>query len=246
MMNSCCSVYHIYPDAKQQDCCQLPEIEECDDCQCHCGYIQYEQLAPYIDRLSNSFTQDDDHIKLEARLRFQIVWVSRLFDEETNAPHGTYSKGHVKLERLTGNGTRYLRIPEFVKGTLELYTEDGCLINPQSYAYESGALVLYPCAEHTSTCGCLNTCGEYQSQRLPMGWNGCFYAKAQFGKECADPIVQAAVMAYIIEFNTFGDQKEATFQGYPVSRKFRKPDVWVDLVNRYKLKRKVRHTFAFA
>lgn len=244
-MNSCCTLYHIDPsDIVETKCISIED--ECTDCRCQCGYIQFESLTPYMTKLSNTNTRDEDHINLEAKLRQQIVEVSRLFDLATKAEPGTYAKAHCKIIKLYGNGSRYLKIPEFVDGTLELYTANGYLINSDSYGYKDGFLIQYPCENHGAACGCTNDCGNYPKQILGPAWNGCFQAKAQFGKECADSAVQLAIKSYIIEYNTYGDVKETNFQGLPISRGFKVPHSWQVAVDKYLERKRQFNSFGFA
>lgn len=243
-MNSCCTIFHIDPNEVETT---LTVDDECGgECKCSCGYIQFESLVPYFPQLSSNAVQDDDYIVLEARLRQQIVEVSRLFDAETKVENGFYSKAHTKILKLYGNGTRYLKIPDYVAGTLTLYNQSGVEIDSSSYGYKDGFLIYQPCVTHTSTCGCTSQCGIYETSISPAGWKGCLQAKANFGTECADYAVQMAVRAYIIEFNTFGDQKEATWQGYPVSRGFKVPHAWTTLVMKYCQKKSHFNQFAIA
>lgn len=244
-MNSCCTLYHIDPSTLNQEPVDLT-LEECSDCDCHCGYIQFESLAPYLTKLSNTATKDEDHINLEAKLRQQILEVSRLFDVETKSEPGTYSKAHYKVIKIYSDGSRYLKIPEHVNGTLEVYTSDGYLINPQSYGYKDGFLINYPCVSDGVTCGCTDSCGIHQKQNLPPGWNGCLQVKAKFGKECSDYAVQLAVRSYIIEYNTYGDVKETNFQGLPIGRGFKIPHSWSATVQKYLENKRFNNTFAFA
>jgi hypothetical protein len=243
-MNSCCTIFNLPLDLAEAP--TLTVEEECAGCDCHCGYIQFESLVPYIPQLSSNHSHDEDYITLEAKLRQQILEISRLFDVETKAEPGTYSKAHTKIVKLYGNGTRYLKIPDFVKGSLELYDANGYLISPESYAYKDGFLIFQPCQSHSTTCGCTSSCGIYNVKKIPAGWKGCLQAKAKFGAECADYAVQMAVRAYVIEFNTFGDQKEATWQGYPVSRSFKIPHAWNVVVQKYLEKKRHFNGFGVA
>lgn len=246
MLNSCCAQYYIIPNDSEENI-ELLESSECSGCVCHCGYIQYESLAPYMPKLTNNYTKDDDHVLLEARLRQQIIEISRLFDAETKVEDGTYSKAHYKILDLYGNGTNYLPVPDFVKGSLKLYTKEGYLINSDSYAYKDGFLVLNPCNSHSSNCGCVASCGAYQNQNQNqnIGWGGCFKVKAKFGKECADQAVQMAVRDFLIEHNTFADEKEAKFAGL-VPRPFRVPYSWSKLVEKYLQTKRLNSYFSFA
>lgn len=244
-MNSCCTRYYTIPEVTGERI-QLDTLESCGACDCHCGYILYESLAPHMSKLMNDHTNDDDHNILEAKLRQQIVEVSRMFDLETLAKPGEHSKAHYQIIKLFGDGTRYLKIPEYVDGTLELYTKDGFIINPESYEYKDGFLILNPCINHTSSCGCVDSCGMYQKQNYPPGWNGCLQARAKFGKECSDYAVQLAVRLYIIELNSYGEVRETNYQGLPISRGFKVPHAWDVAVRTYKDKKQSFNTFAFA
>lgn len=243
-MNSCCTIYHIDPEELGTPV--QVESEECVGCNCHCGYIQFESLAPYLTKITRVSTQDEDHIVLEARLRQQIVEVSRLLDLETKATPGAYSKAHYKVIKVYGDGSRYLKIPEFVAGTLEVYTLSGYKVNPDSYTYKDGLLIFNPCESHTSSCGCTNACGIYQPKRIPSGWKGCLQVKAKFGQECADYAVQMAVRDYLIEHNTFGDIKQQVAEGITIRSSFKRPDSWETVVNQYLNRRKFPNQFAFA
>lgn len=243
-MNSCCTLYHIDPDELGTPV-QL-ESEECVGCNCHCGYIQFESLAPYITKLTDNYTRDDDYINFEAKLRMEILRASRLFDSLTDVEPGTYSLAHYKIIKLYGNGTRYLKIPDFVQGTLELYTDTGVLVNPNSYIYKDGLLIFNPCETHTTTCGCTNACGMYTTKRITAGWKGCLQAKAKFGKRCADQAVEAAITDYVMEHLTFGDIKQQVADGITVARSFKAPYSWVALIEKYRNSKKFPNQFAFA
>ncbi len=248
-MNSCCLNTYIINEEELSDVKKLEiDSSSCNECYCYCGYIQYESLAPYMPKLINTATKDEDYLLLEAKLREQIIEISRLFDAETKVVSGYYSKSHFSIVKLYGDGSSRLSIPDFVSDSLELYTESGYLINPETYYYKDGYLVIKPCTSHSNTCGCSNTCGSYISQvhKFTRGWEGTFQAKARFGNECADMAVRMAVKAYLIEYNTFGDQQEATRLGYPVTRSFRKPDVWITLVKKYTEGKRLNHYFGFA
>lgn len=245
-MNSCCAQYYIIAEddpikPKKLVC----ETSECTNCNCYCGYIQFESLVPYMPKLSNHYTKDEDHIIGEAKLRQQIIEISRLFDAETRVEDGYYSKAHYKVIKLIGNDTKYLSIPDFVKGTLELYNSGGYLINPETYEYRDSHLILNPCSFHSNTCGCSSSCGMYQKKTYDSGWQGCFQAKAKFGKECSDQAVQMAVRDFLIEHNTFSDEKEAKFAGL-VPRPFRVPYSWSSLVQKYSEGKRLYTYFGFA
>lgn len=243
-MNSCCTTYHIDPIELGQPI-DL-DSQECSSCTCHCGYIQFETLAPHIKQLTTGITQDDDYIELEIKLRQQIIETSRLFDVLTKAEPGTYSKSHFKIIKLYGDGTKYLKIPKFIKNTLELYTSNGYLINPKSYYYKDGYLIFGGCDTNHSSCACTTTCGSYTSRKIPSGWTGCLQAKAKFGNDCADDAVKMAVRDYLIEHNLFANAKDTIFNGFPVSRKFRVPDSWSSLIQEYSQDVNFYNRFGFA
>ncbi len=96
-MNSCCYNYYEIPDKNLKPKILELNDSECSSCKCYCGYIQYESLAPYMPKLTNNYTKDTDHIITEAKLREQIVEISRYFDVETNVEEGFYSKAHYKI-----------------------------------------------------------------------------------------------------------------------------------------------------
>ena len=244
-MNSCCLNYYIIPNENSKPKILELESSDCGKCGCHCGYIQYESLATDMPRLTNNYTKDNDHILLEAKLRRQIIEISRLFDAATKVEDGFYSKAHYKVIKVIGNGTSYLSIPDVVPESLELYTADGYLINPNTYIYKDGHIITNPCTSHSSTCGCSNVCGQYNARSKLIGWNGCFQVKAKFGKECADYAVQMAVRDYLIEHNTFSDEKEVRFNGL-TPRPFREPHSWTTLVQKYLEGKRVNNYFGFA
>jgi hypothetical protein len=245
-MESCCLQYYFNPNPTTKPKVLKLDDVDCKKCGCHCGYIQYESLAPYMPQLTNKYTKDADHITTEIKLRQQIVEISRFFDRATNVEDGFYSTAHFDIKKIYGNGSRYLRVPDFIPNSLELYTQDGYLIDSKVYDYIDGSLVINPCQFHESNCGCNSSCGSYNRINSNIGWNGCYQIKAKFGSECSDKAVQMAVRAYLIEFNTFGDQKEATFQGYPVTRSFREPKIWTDLVKKYTEGKRLHSRFGFA
>lgn len=244
-MNSCCAQYYIIP---QETNCEILDLStaECNKCSCDCGYLQFESLAPYMSKLSNVNTREEDHINLEAKLRQQIVEVSRLFDVLTNSPQGSFSKAHYQIIKLYGDGSRYLKIPKYIKGTLELYTGEGYKINENSYADIDGYLVLNPCSSKETSCGCTSNCGQHQKTILPAGWKGCLQAKAKFGEDCSISAVRMAIRDYIIELNSFGDAKETNAQGLPVSRGFRAPYSWTSLIDELKRQKTFKNQFSFA
>lgn len=244
-MNSCCyNYYELYDKDSKPKKIEI-ESSDCAKCGCHCGYIQYESLAPYMSKLSNNFTKDEEHILLEGKIRQQIVEISRLFDAATKVEDGFYSKAHYKVVKLFGNNISYLSIPDFVDGSLELYTEDGYLINSNTYTAKDGYLIINPCTSHSQSCGCHASCGMYSQTANHHVWNGCFQVKAKFGKECADIAVQMAVRDYLIEHLTFADEKDAVFGGLR-ARPFREPHSWTTLIQKYTEGKKLHSYFGFA
>ena len=245
-MNSCCAIYHVDSEIIEEKKINLDDLEDCNKCGCSCGYIQFESLVPYMDKLSNNYTQDDDHIKLEAKIRQQIIEISRLLDLETQVLPGHYSEAHYSVIKLYGDGTRYLKIPDFIEGTLELYTNDGYLINPNSYGYRDGFLIINPCNSHNNTCGCTNNCGYYSVRKNPPGWKGCLQAKAKFGSQCSNSVIHMAVRDYLIEHLTFSDIKLQVAEGITVARSFKVPNSWATVVKNNLQKRNFRNQFSFA
>ncbi len=53
-MNSCCLNYYIIPDKDSKSKVLELESSECSNCNCHCGYIQYESLATDMPKLTNN------------------------------------------------------------------------------------------------------------------------------------------------------------------------------------------------
>ncbi len=55
-----------------------------------------------------------------------------------------------------------------------------------------------------------------------------------------------AIKDFLIEYNTYGDIKEANWQGMPVGRGFRVPYSWATLVQKYMEGKKLQSYFGFA
>ena len=138
----------------------VPETPvNCASC-CNCGYLQYEALMPYLSEIKFLLKNPDQEqaLELEFRLREQILEISRLFDMEAGVEPGYFSRAHYKTTKVfPTDRTKYLKIPEFVKGSLEIRTMSNYLLSENSYGFQDGYLVYKPCAQDTycsRECGC--------------------------------------------------------------------------------------------
>lgn len=230
---------------------------------CNCGYIQFENLLPYLDEIRTLAKWDrEESDKLEMRLREQIVEISRLFDIQCGVNYGYFTKSHYQTTRVyPSDGTRYIKIPEFVDGTLEVRTMGNHVISPSTYGMRDGFLVHYPCTTHTlCSCGyngclysgCGSSCDSNISlrearRRRAQAWRqGCYQITARWGKDCSDMAVQMAVRDYLIETYRVQDPVVLASTGLPVSRTFRVPNAWSAYVSNFKAKRDLYSRFAFA
>lgn len=213
---------------------------------CQCGYLQYESLIPQLSDLTISNKSEEDTRILEAKLRLQIAQVSRLFDAEVGVEAGHYSKGHYEVKLFNVNGNRYIKVPEFVKDSLTVYTCDGFKIPDSDWGFKGGYLMYRPCVVHLSRCGCDTTCG-LGKKRESLPWpSGCYKVLARWGYECADLAVQLAVTQYIVEYFRVGDAAQAIINNIPVSRSFKSPDAWNALVQVYRRKKSFHQRVAIA
>lgn len=231
---------------------------------CNCGYIQFENLLPYLDELKSLMKWDKEASdELEMRLREQIIEISRLFDIQCGVDYGYFAKSHYQTTQVySSNGTKYIKIPEFVPGTLEVRTMENHVIAPSAYGVQDGFLVHYPCTNHGTcgTCGisgcyyggCSSSCGTSTStrearRRMATKWkNGCYQVTARWGKDCTDLAVQMAVRDYLIETYRVQDPVVLASTGLPVSRTFKVPHAWATYVANFKAKRDLYSRFAFA
>ena len=214
---------------------------------CSCGYVQYESLIPYLKEINDALKTDPEKAtELEFKLREKIVAISRLFDMEAGVEPGYFSKSHYQTTKLFAtNGTRYIKIPPFVPGTLEVRTANNFLLNESLYAYSDGFLVYLPCMTHTS-CSCSSSCGSKRTTQ-PQPWgDGCYYITARWGNECTDEAVKMAITDYLIEGYRVNDPVIVAATGLPVSRSFRAPHSWDAYITNFKAKRRVFSEFAIA
>jgi hypothetical protein len=244
-----CPIYLLDPNATAGTCSTSePPVEQssCAEC-CNCGYLQFESLLPYLGEINDKLKDDADRfVEFEFKLREQIIEISRLFDIDAGVAPGYFSKSHFRTTRIyPTNGTRYIKVPEFVPNTLEVRTANNVLLDDSSYGYKDGFLVYLPCSRHES-CGCTGGCGEAKSAR-PVEWpNTCYKVTARWGSQCADAAVQRAVRDYLIENYRVQDPVIAINNGIPVSRTFREPHSWNTYISNFKKKRALYSQFAIA
>jgi len=220
---------------------------ECDSCQCNCGYLQYENLIPYLAEIQHVMqTSEDDALDLEFKLREQIVEVSRLFDMDAGVEPGFFTKAHYKTTKIfTTNGTRYMKVPDFVRDSLELRTMANQVLDASAWGLKDGYLIYKPCSSHTN-CPCTSSC-ESRVKYTPLKWpDGCYKLTARWGKECADFAVQRAVRDYLIEGFRMQDPVKVLANGIAVSRSFQVPHSWTAYIMNFKEKRRLYSGFAIA
>lgn len=243
-----CPIYYVDPEATGGCSTSEPPVEEsnCASC-CNCGYLQFESLIPYLEEINDKLKEDKDKfVELEFKLREQIIEISRLFDLEAGVEPGFFSKSHYKTTKVTpANGTRFIKVPQFVAGTLEVRTSNNVLLDPSSYGYADGFLVYKPCAEHIE-CGCSTSCGAKKSVN-PMPWpNSCYQITARWGAQCSDFAVQKAVRDYLIEGYRMQDPIVPNINGIPVTRGFKVPHSWGSYISNFKRQRAFFTQFAIA
>ena len=121
---------------------------------CQCGYIRYENLIPYLPEINDKLkdvNNPESSDLLELKLREQILEVSRIFDTEAGVKPGFFSKAHYTTTKVfPSNGSRYLKVPEHVEGTLVIRTMDDVVLDESSYGLQGGYVVYYPCVKHIS------------------------------------------------------------------------------------------------
>lgn len=242
-----CPVYWLNSENLVGDFSEPPaEPTTCVD-GCSCGYLQFEQLLPYLDEIKRITGWDTEKAtELEMMLRGQILEVSRLFDRQANVKAGYFSKSHFQTTKVfPTNGTRYIKIPEFVLGTLEVRTNNNQVLSPGSYGFQNGFLTYLPCVKHTH-CGCSWSCHQPKSIK-PLRWpNACYKITAKWGRDCADPAVQMAVREYLIENYRVQDPVVMQATGIPVNRSFRVPHAWSSYIASFKGERDLFQKFAIA
>ncbi len=221
----------------------------CNSC-CNCGYVQYEGLLPYLGEIQHYANGPDTEKsdQFEFRLREQLLEISRLFDHEAGVKPGYFSKAHsLTTKTFPTNGSSFIKIPDFVPGTLEVRNMKDQLINPATYGVRDGYLEYHPCQKRynaycTSHCGC-----KRRRHRETRPWpEGCYQVTARFGKECADVAVQMAIRDYLIEKFRLQDVGEATANGFPISRTFKVPYSWSSYISTFKNRRHLFSGVAFA
>lgn len=248
MNSNDCTIYWIDPEILGEEDNPPPDDPiQCTSCDCYCGYVQFESLLGYLKELNHPVKQDaEDYTEFEYKVREQIVEISRLFDVEAGVKPGYFSKAHYQTTKtVLSNSTRYLKIPDFVPGTLEVRTHGNFLLDPSVYMYKDGYLLYMPCTSHSNT-SCSSDCGG-SSKRRPIKWpDACYYVTARWGKECADLAVQMAVRDYLIERYRLQDPVIAMINGIPVTRTFKAPHSWTSYISNFKGRRKIYSQFAIA
>lgn len=241
-----CPIFYVDPNSST--CGSSPLVDDTVTCNgCNCGYLQYEDLIPYLSEIKDKVHEDpDDYNQLEFRFREQILQVSRLFDYEAGVRPGYFSKAHYSTTQIyTTNGGKYIKIPEFVLGTLEVRTLDNNLINESNYGFENQHLIYKPCSIHT-TCGCPNTCSRKRIKR-PIAWpHHCYKVSARWGKECTDQAVKMAVRDYLIETYRLQDLIKVMATGLPFQASFRVPHSWDTYMKNFKQRNKFFSQWAIA
>lgn len=240
-----CPVYFTLPGTGGAPDPAVDDVVPCGEC--HCGYIQYESLIPHLKEIRDAANiAEEDSIDFEFKLRELIVEVSRLFDIAAGVKAGYFSKAHYFTTRVyPSRGTRYMRIPEHVAGSLELRTLDDVVVDPSYYGYENDHLVFLPCY-NTVNCQCGTGCGQEKSP-TPIRWpDQCYKVSAKWGKECSDYAVQKAVRDYLIETLRLQDPIIQTANGIPIQRRFMVPHSWELYIKNFKDKKKIFSNFAIA
>lgn len=216
-------------------------------CGCNCGYIQYESLIPYLAEINDSLNLTPNKaIEFEFKLREQIAEISRLFDSAAGVTPGYFSKAHYRTTHTyTSDGSRYIRVPAHLSGTLEVRTTADTLIDPALYSLKDGHLVYMPCSTHTN-CGCTDVCGISTVNNPPAWPEKCYKITAKWGNECADLAVQMAIRDYLIERYRMQDPIVQLANGISVQRRFMVPHSWETYLKNFKAKREIFSNFAIA
>ncbi len=240
-----CPIYWINPNSSSG--CSLSPADETVACSgCNCGYIQFENLLPYLPELNLKYKENIDSFhELEFKLRQQIIEVSRLFDIEADVPSGYFSKAHYKTSKVfRSNNTKFLKIPDFVD-SVEVRTMDNQILDPNSYRYENQHLVYLPCKQHEA-CGCSTGCTNKRYVN-PRPWpDTCYQITAKWGHECSPYAVQMAVRDFLIEHYRMGDPIKILASGISAERTFRLPYSWSTFIESFKKKRGFFSQFAVA
>lgn len=240
-----CPIYLTVPgDAPTPN----PSVDDAVTCTgCNCGYLQYEDLLPYLSEIKSKLNQDsEDYTQLEYRLRQQILEISRLFDHEAGVKPGYFSKGHFKTTKVfTTNDGRYIKIPEFIEDTLEVRTLEDIVVNTSTYGFENQHLIYLPCYKHR-ICGCPMSCHTRRCRRPLMWPHKCYKISARWGKSCADIAVKMAVRDYLIETYRLQDPIRMLATGIPFQAKFQVPYSWTSFMMNFKQRNKFFSQFAIA
>jgi hypothetical protein len=243
-----CPIYLVNPETAVGGYNPPPTSpSSCTEC-CNCGYLQYEGLLPYLSEIRYYLKGPDQEAagEFEFRLREQILEISRLFDMDAGVEPGHFSKAHYSTTRTyPTHGTNYIKIPEFVPGTLEIRTVGNFLVSPTSYGVQDGFVVYLPCSNGNAcypTCGC----NDAKPRKVTKWPESCYQVTARWGKDCADVAVQRAIRDYLIETYRVQDPAETTMNGFPVSRTFKVPHSWTTYLKNFRDKRALYSQFAFA
>lgn len=213
---------------------------------CNCGYLQYEDLIPYLSDIKEKGKEnEEDYNQFEFRLREQILQISRLFDMEAGVDPGYFSKAHYRTtDVFTTNGGKFIKIPEFVLGTLEVRNLDDVLIDSSFYRYEQGHLIYKPCTNHGY--GCSNSC-SFSRHTRPQAWpDKCYKVSAKWGKDCADEAVKMAIREYLIQSYRLQDPVKMLATGLPVQIQFQVPYSWQTYMKNFKQRNKFYSQWAIA
>ena len=241
-----CPIYYVIPGDTGDPSPPVDDVVSCGGC--NCGYLQFEELLPYLSEIQSKVKQEspEDYNQFEFRLRQQILEVSRLFDMEAGVQPGYFAKGHYKTTKVfTTNDGKFIKIPEFVLGTLEVRNLDDVIIDDSVYGYENQHLVYLPCVDHRN-CECPSSCNSSKST-LPLAWpHKCYKVSAKWGKDCADMAVKMAVRDYLIETYRLRDPIKMLAEGIPVQITFRVPHSWESYMKNFKQRNKFFSQFAVA
>ena len=238
-----CPFYYVYENDTPPEPTELDEEDSC-VCRCNCGYLTFESLIPFLDEIQQVAQRDPaEYVKLEIKLRKLILGVSRIFDADVGVESGFYSTSHVAVKTVQSTG-RYLKVPPFVKGTVEVFGMDNVQIASNLFGTKGEYVLYMPCANHGQSC-CKSSCWS-NGYRNPLEWpRSCYKVRARWGYECADEAVEIAVREYVMallkkeEFITSGT-------GLEIKRGFKSPVTWEKLVESYRRKRNIHSRYGIA
>lgn len=198
------------PVESDEDCTTLETSPaSCNRSSCDCVYLPFHKVLKHVGEIQSWCATRNKGGQVEAIVREKIRHLSRLFDAVTNVENGYYSAAHLAItdKTIIADGTQFLDIGVAIPETIEL-CRNGKIVPPQNYVYQSGSLVLAACSAHTD-CLCPTGCFAERRQNT-RGWGkGCYYVKARFGSRCADELVEAAIMAQMLNDFRIADPKEA-------------------------------------